>query len=571
MELAIPRNVSSPYIAIRYNENNGLGSWQKISAGYADNADLLDGQHGSHYLNAGNLTGTLNKDRLPDFVHLGNATAAGYATDDGSWGARLNVASTVHAKIEVSQEANSMRSHWYAHTGHDSIKFGTSTSHDVEIQRGGTTRIEATAGGAYVTGTLQATGDIIGGTSSSNTDGQSNRPFRLDVDRSSYMVAAAGTTWGLFWAGNSGARYGTNGNGGPGNIWGNSGNPNEFCFVGSDSTAWTVYGNNGNTWQAGQIVCDSIYPDKYGSAQGMVAPRYDNSFYVLQSQHWYGQTNSQAMYLGESGNSIKTRGNFYIDNGAIYWDTTSAASLGGFVDRHTAGLNTDVYPSPIYSIGTSYRPSGTGLSNHYGCGYAHTNASFYSLSGQSGWGFYVSADGDARVQLGGGNGAISCTGNVTAYASDRRLKTNIKPLENALDKLSKIRGVEYDWIDNITTEYDFTPTAMHEVGVIAQEVQEVLPEVVREAPFNSLYTQKTGWTKVQKQMEADLGREVKKAEAKTEYEKLPLEKRNAMEDNHEFLTVDYDRIVPLLIEAIKEQQGQIEELKSIINTLVESK
>ena len=126
----------------------------------------------------------------------------------------------------------------------------------------------------------------------------------------------------------------------------------------------------------------------------------------------------------------------------------------------------------------------------------------------------------------------------------------------------KIRGVEYDWIDNITTEYDFTPTAMHEVGVIAQEVQEVLPEVVREAPFNSIYTHKTGWTKVQKQMESDLGREVKKAEAKAEYEKLPVEERSAMEENHEFLTVDYDRIVPLLIEAIKEQQQQIEELKS---------
>ena len=60
------------------------------------------------------------------------------------------------------------------------------------------------------------------------------------------MVAAAGTTWGLFWAGNSGARYGTNGNGGPGNIWGNSGNPNEFVFVGGDSTRWTV---NGGYWR----------------------------------------------------------------------------------------------------------------------------------------------------------------------------------------------------------------------------------------------------------------------------------------------------------------------------------
>ena len=67
------------------------------------------------------------------------------------------------------------------------------------------------------------------------------------------MVAAAGSTWGLFWAGNSGARYGTNGNGGPGNIWGNSGNPNEFVFVGGDSTRWTVYGNTGDTWQSGDI------------------------------------------------------------------------------------------------------------------------------------------------------------------------------------------------------------------------------------------------------------------------------------------------------------------------------
>jgi len=93
---------------------------------------------------------------------------------------------------------------------------------------------------------------FIGGYSNS-TDGQLNQPFKLAVDQNSYMVAAAGDTWGLFWAGNSGARYGTNGNGGPGNIWGNSTNPNEFVFVGSDNTKWTVNGNNGNTWQSGTI------------------------------------------------------------------------------------------------------------------------------------------------------------------------------------------------------------------------------------------------------------------------------------------------------------------------------
>lgn len=256
-----------------------------------------------------------------------------------------------------------------------------------------------------------------------------------------------------------------------------------------------------------------------------------------------------------------------VVNGGIKFGSTNAESRSGFIGRHGSGgsLNTDAYPSPLYSIGDNYRPSGTGLSNHYGVGYAHTNASFYGLSGQSGWGFYVSADGDARVQLNGSNGTISCTGDVVAYASDGRLKENVKPIENALDKVKAIRGVSYDWVENIKDEYEFHPTKMHEVGVIAQEIQAVLPEVVSIAPFDMLYSQKTGWKKIQKKMEADLGREVTKAEAKTEYEKLSIEEQESLQDKNDFLTVNYERIVPLLIEAIKEQQEQIDELKKLIN------
>ena len=66
--------------------------------------------------------------------------------------------------------------------------------------------------------------------------------------------------------------------------------------------------------------------------------------------------------------------------------------------------------NPIYSIGSSYNPADASLSNFYGVGYSHTNASFISFTGASGWGFYVASDGDARVWLGGGNGVISSTG-----------------------------------------------------------------------------------------------------------------------------------------------------------------
>ena len=138
----------------------------------------------------------------------------------------------------------------------------------------------------------------------------------------------------------------------------------------------------------------------------------------------------------------------------------------------------------------------------------------------------------AKVSITSDSGNIFAVGNVTAYASDARLKTNIKPIKNALKKLSKIRGVEYDWVDNITSEYDFHPSVMHETGVIAQEIQAVIPDAVTTAPMNANYTTKCG-------------------------------------TDHKFLTVQKDKIVPLLIEAVKEQQKEIDELKSLVKQLLE--
>ena len=120
------------------------------------------------------------------------------------------------------------------------------------ITSSGTLTMASSYTGAFTFSTSVAS-PIHSGTISTTGDGQNNYPFRLGSDYSAYMVAAASNTWGLFWAGNSGARYGTNGLGGPGNIWSNSTNPNEFCFVGGDSTRWTVWGNSGDTWQEGNI------------------------------------------------------------------------------------------------------------------------------------------------------------------------------------------------------------------------------------------------------------------------------------------------------------------------------
>ena len=275
---------------------------------------------------------------------------------------------------------------------------------------------------------------------------------------------------------------------------------------------------------------------------------------------------------------------FYDSNNTNYYLDPASTSYLNYLGRkahHTGHLvgsynsvGANSYKSnPIYTIGSSYNPNDASLNNMYGIGYSHTNASFFGLSGQSGWGMYVAADGDARVQLNGSNGAVSCTGNITAYASDQRLKTNIKPIDKALNKLMKISGVEYDWIDECESEYEFQPRQKHEIGVIAQEVQEVLPELVFEAPFNSLYKAKTGWKQIQKRLQDEEdqaasveGREateITKAVAKEAFEKLPLDERVSICTDHQFLTVDYERLAPVLIEAIKELKQQVDSLANL--------
>lgn len=82
----------------------------------------------------------------------------------------------------------------------------------------------------------------------------------------------------------------------------------------------------------------------------------------------------------------------------------------------------------------------------------------------------------------GVTGSIRATENITAYfSSDMRLKRNITEIQNALEKLHQIRGVNFDWSDEYLKEQggeDGYFVRKHDIGVIAQEIEKVLPEVV---------------------------------------------------------------------------------------------
>ena len=133
-------------------------------------------------------------------------------------------------------------------------------------------------------------------------------------------------------------------------------------------------------------------------------------------------------------------------------------------------------------------------------------------------GLYVQADG-------GNNGVIKSVGDVIAFASDKRLKENIVNIENPLQKIKQLRGVYFDWKDK-TKKLGFIPSTMkNEIGMIAQEVEAVIPQAIETAPFDISYEGK---------------------------------------DRENYKTIKYDRLIPLLIECVNEQQKQIDNLTNQI-------
>ena len=137
-----------------------------------------------------------------------------------------------------------------------------------------------------------------------------------------------------------------------------------------------------------------------------------------------------------------------------------------------------------------------------------TNNTAYAIN-------FYSANKAAKILACTNAGSVTVTGDLVAYGSpsDKRLKENIKPIESALDKVEKLQGVTFDW-----KESDSILDIKEDIGFIAQDVQEVIPELVREN-----------------------------------------------EDGK--LSMRHQGVIPILVEAIKEQQKQINKLEEQIKKM----
>lgn len=126
----------------------------------------------------------------------------------------------------------------------------------------------------------------------------------------------------------------------------------------------------------------------------------------------------------------------------------------------------------------------------------------------------------------GTTGEIRATNNITAYYSDERLKTEVQPIPGALARVLMLRGVTYR-ANDLAKSYGFSDER-RQVGVLAQDVEKWLEEAVFPAPF-------------------DIGQR----EDGSEYSK----------SGENYKTIQYEKLVPLLIEAVKDLHTMIEALK----------
>ena len=122
----------------------------------------------------------------------------------------------------------------------------------------------------------------------------------------------------------------------------------------------------------------------------------------------------------------------------------------------------------------------------------------------------------------GSAGEIRATSYITAFYSDKRLKTEIGRIENALDKVDQLTGVLYT--QNKLAESFGYNNYEPQVGLYAQDVQQAQPEAVKPAPFD-------------------------------------IAEDGSSKSGDNYLTVQYEKLVPLLVEAIKELRVELNQLK----------
>jgi hypothetical protein len=275
-----------------------------------------------------------------------------------------------------------------------------------------------------------------------------------------------------------------------------------------ESNGITYYGAGVPNWP-GSVTDGALYSQAYSASwQHQIAGDYRSGQIALR-----GKNNG----TWQSWRTVLDTGNY-----SSYALPLSGGTLTGTLTGTIGAFSTRIY--------TGYDSAETG---------SVSCSNWFRSNGDSGWfnaqhsgGIHMSDTTWVRIYNSKAfyvNNEIAAAGNVTAYYSDERLKTKTGKLDNAIDRVKRLNGFTY--VENELARELGYKNNKQQVGVSAQEVEAVLPEAVSLAPVD--------------------------------YETLE-DGTIVSKTGENYLTVDYSRLVPLLIEAVKEQQVQIDELKNML-------
>jgi len=224
----------------------------------------------------------------------------------------------------------------------------------------------------------------------------------------------------------------------------------------------------------------------------------------------------------------------FTNGGAVYATSTSALTTGTLpvASGGTASTTASAARTALgLAIGTDVQAYDSDLA-------AVAGLTSTGIVVRTGTGSFTAGDtlGSTNLQINslgvgtaasGTSGEILASNQIISYYSDERLKENIEPIKNALDKVLSLRGVTYN-ANTLAESFGFI-NKDKQVGVLAGDVQKVLPEAVKPAPFDIMLFENTQVSK----------------------------------SGENYKTVQYEKLVPLLIEAIKELNDEIKQLKGI--------
>jgi hypothetical protein len=270
---------------------------------------------------------------------------------------------------------------------------------------------------------------------------------------------------------------------------------------------WTV--DQGSTNIHSGNYTDTQYSSFTGDAAGLVpnGNSFDATYYLDGDGGWTIPTNTVTK-VGISGD-LSSGDVTFVAGGDLTINKSGATITFECTDtdtQYTAGAGLDL-------TGTSFSVESNLSGDVHTIG-RDANDKYVVNTSNHAW--YLDGVLDMRLA---NNGTLDVDGDVVAYStvtnSDRRLKTDIQTIESASEKVSQLRGVEYTWSHG-------KRKGQRDIGLIAQEVEEVVPEVVSEGELLDGTTAKR---------------------------------------------VDYAKLVGLLIEANKELQQEVKELKDKVDAL----